>query len=637
MAKKSRVLQKILFSVWITIGLTCSMSMDKYYISAKTYENYPALVNDLLRFCRCLSSDRMLTLCVFLMAWLLITAVWKQAHGTKEKVLAVLFAVPFSVLQLLGFSYDECKSWDALFRNNFIRFRALVVCIGLCLVVYYLILASFTLLDSVSARQEKGGKATMKRFWLAVAIILLCWLPYYVLFWPGTANGDTSCQILQFFGYKTVYLQRTAVQGSNIFITNHHPVLTTFIFGAFVKLGLLLGSSSYGVALYTAVQMVVDAVLLEGSLFYLQRFGAGRRFLKYGTVFVALFPLFPLYAVCMVKDVLYSAVCLSTTLLLVEAVRTKGEAFRRKRFVALLLASSLLLILCRSQGIYIMAVIAVCYLILYRRRWLSVLVSLVLPILFVQVVWLQILLPMWNIAPAGKQEMLGFLFQQTARYVTEYPEDVTEEEEEAIRAVLDYDSLTEKYDPRLQDPVKLTYNQQATDEERSAYYHVWFQQFLRHPDSYIQATLHTCINSFYLSATSSMSYYYYMNRADEDSELYVENAISGGYVDTVISPIRVLPFQRLPVVNLLFSFGFYAWLILYFLLFLIRSGSYRYLPASLVYALSVCILVICPVSSFRYSIPFIHAMPFLVGLMPLLVRNGRGSGAADVQAPESVG
>ena len=67
-----------------------------------------------------------------------------------------------------------------------------------------------------------------------------------------------------------------------------------------------------------------------------------------------------------------------------------------------------------------------------------------------------ILLPVWGITPGSKGEMLSIPFQQTARYVKEYPEDIMEQERLAIDNLLQYDKLAEAYNPSLSDPVKGT-------------------------------------------------------------------------------------------------------------------------------------------------------------------------------------
>lgn len=63
----------------------------------------------------------------------------------------------------------------------------------------------------------------------------------------------------------------------------------------------------------------------------------------------------------------------------------------------------------------------------------------------------------YNIEPGGIQEALSLPFQQTARYVKEHEEEVTQEEKEAIKGVLAYNKLGKYYNPKISDPVKATY------------------------------------------------------------------------------------------------------------------------------------------------------------------------------------
>ena len=83
--------------------------------------------------------------------------------------------------------------------------------------------------------------------------------------------------------------------------------------------------------------------------------------------------------------------------------------------------------------------------------------------------------------------MLSIPFQQTARYVKYYGNDVSTEEEKVIRKVLDYDTIGKNYDPDLSDPVKNTYKQK--DEYLKDYFNIWFEMLKKHPTAYIQATL----------------------------------------------------------------------------------------------------------------------------------------------------
>ena len=77
---------------------------------------------------------------------------------------------------------------------------------------------------------------------------------------------------------------------------------------------------------------------------------------------------------------------------------------------------------------------------------------------------------MAKIASVGKQEALSVCFQQTARYVKYHGDEVTQEEEEAIKKVLNYKDIGNLYDPNLSDPVKKTFKTESTSEDLKNYF-----------------------------------------------------------------------------------------------------------------------------------------------------------------------
>lgn len=605
----------IILSMIVAISLTCSMSIDAYYISNEGLEDYSMLMRFLTKYNRSLSQERILPLVIAGAAGILIRWVKKRDFAVRERVLSGIFAVCFSMMQLIGRSYADNNSWDALFYSRFVFFRAAVIFIGLVTLSYYSILASFRLLDCVSARETtQAGSFPKKQFFIAVAFVLICWLPYYIYFFPGTGNADTAYEIMQYFHRPYWGLSYSPVRADDIFVTNHFPYFMTVIYGVFTQIGLWLGSASYGVALYGACQMVLLAFICTGTWFYLRWIGLSEKLLKGGILFTAFFPLYPLYAICMLKDPFFSAFCLVLSVMLFEVVRTKGKVLEKRLFTLGLFVSTLFMILSKNQGVYIMAIVAVAFLICYRRYWIRIIIALLVPVLFFQLIWLKILLPAWNVAPGGKQEMLSVLLQQTARYVVEYPEDVSKEEEEAIRHVINYDQLPERYNPVLSDPIKLTFNQDVTSEELSAYYRAWMSMLKKHPDSYVQALLNNCYGFFYMAQNSGMVYFEFANRADEEDEIYINNNPT---VQKALPTLKALQtfVQKLPLINVLFSVSVYCWTTVYFFLNSIRKKKYEYILAGLITIISMGILLLCPANAnSRYIQPLFFAFPFLAGL-----------------------
>ena len=90
---------------------------------------------------------------------------------------------------------------------------------------------------------------------------------------------------------------------------------------------------------------------------------------------------------------------------------------------------------------------------------------------------------------ASLGEALSLPFQQTARFVSEYASEVTDEERAAIDGVLVYDELAKRYQPELSDPVKAMYRKTATPRDWLAYGQAWASQMIRHPGCYLSATI----------------------------------------------------------------------------------------------------------------------------------------------------
>ena len=618
--KTGKALLAAALSLWIGLSLTCTMSVELYYTADPALTDQGGLARLLIYAIRSFSVRPWLTAVLTLAAAAVLYGLPRLRSSGGERALAACFGVLFSLMQVLGRSYAENQNWNAVFGTRFVQCRALVIFGGKALLAACLVLYAFRLTDRLAGMAPVGVPAASRRFFLAAGLVILCWLPYYCAFFPGLSNPDTGMQIAWALHYPTEWLQYSPIRGEGVFATNHHPYFTTLLFGLFAEIGLALGDIVWGVALYCLGQLALTALAMTGVWFYLRRLGLPEKVFRGGLIFTALFPLYPLYAITMLKDSLFSLACLTFSLLLFETARTKGETLGKNRFCLLLFGNALLVALSKNQGVYFAAAAGVVCLVFCRRR-LRAAAALLVPALLFQTLWLQVLLPAWNVAPGGKQEVLGLLFQQTARYVSVCPEDVTWEEEEAIRAVLDYDRLPELYKPHLADPVKFTFNQDATAEEMSAYYRAWGQMFRRRPDIYLQAFLSNISGGFYVRHETALSYTNFDNReAAPYPELCVPQTPRLQKAEAVARPL-LRGVQHVPLARLLFSVGFYPWVILFLFLDVLRKRQFSQILAQLPAILSVAVLLPAPVSgSYRYAMPMIYCIPFLLGTRLLPVR-----------------
>ncbi len=601
-------------AVIAAIGLTCNMK--DLYVELDSYmEKFPAFMRAIFRMVLVINPDRLYISLVILAVFILILYSKRFEYTRRDNIMAGIFAAFFSVMQIIALSFDTNNSADFIRVSAFVFIRACFYTFGYMIVWFNISRLVLKGYDRLTERNAFFGEAvtkyeTRKHMIKYMLIMLLCWLPYYILLFPGTGNGDTSRQIIMFFHErKDMLLDYSPNVADDVYITNMHPFFTTVIFGIFAKLGVnLFGDIEIGVGIYTFIQMVLYSVVFSYIICYFEKLGLNKKFKNIILVFISLCPLFPLYSICMLKDTMFALCYIPLTVMMCEIYRTKGECFKSWSFTIGLLVCSVLFTLTKNQGVYFLIVILAVSILVYRKFILKILISLGIPVVFFIFIWSMLILPAAKVASGGKQEMLGALFQCTARYIKEYPDDVTPAEKEAISKVLDYDNLPELYNAQLQDPVKFTFNQESTSEDMKGYFGAFFSMFKKHPVCYIDAVINNAFGFFDVSRMSKMAYTYFWNRIDKDNKLYV----GGAFPRLQKIGYKLIFFvQRIPVIHIFLSVGTYTMLSIFLVLLVIRNKEYGKLYPLMITILSLMLLVISPAGgNFRYTMPMFMLLVF---------------------------
>ena len=610
------------------MGIICSVGIQLSLVAVATEENSEIdFSNDLIVAVRTFYlSMRSSRLTLVLLAICLAVIIYQGSKILLEKwqcVVLMVFSAFFSFMQVIAISLKEDDSLEYVYGSGVNIIRSLFH--GLCLaIVTYMVLKIVVVLIRRYCIQKAlaPSKITWKNSLIMGGLFVIAWIPYYILFFPGTANVDTVVQLMQSFEIPSYINKITTIHPPETYYTNHHPFATTMLFELFFKLGLnVFGDINIGVAIYVFLHMLFLAAVFTVALQYLRHIGITKKRLLFIQLVIMFLPIFPMYAICMVKDTLFSAFLLLLMIMMYEIARTNGECFKKWWFDLFLALDCALIMLTKNYGMYIIIIVAVVYAIVYRKYILQVLVSFVPIILVYQFLWVSVLLPLWNVAPVGKQEALSVPFQQTARYVSEHGEEVTEEEKEAINGVLPYDKLKKLYEPMLSDWVKEKFNQDASSEDMSRYFSAWWKMFLKHPDVYIESILNNTYEYWYIDKISDLEYYEfepYLQKHDPDKqyeELYVTNNYNTGGERFAVYQL-ILMLEKTPVVNIFASLGLLPWLILFMIIFNIFQKRGKYI---LTYLVPVIIYAICMVSpdngNSRYIMPVIFALPYLIALL----------------------
>ena len=535
----------------------------------------------------------------------------------KKKSLKVLSLI-LAFFMIFGNSFMCVGSTALIFKNIGYFLLSLIMYIGYYYLFLVLISYLFRFLDknnfSEENKEKKDNKfvAAFKKhpFLFSLCFIVICWLPYIISYYPIILSPDPSFQIRQFFGIRTKYADYAILLDENVVMTNHHPVTHTMLLGGCLKLGTMIGNDNLGLFFYSIIQISVLASVLAFSIYYMQKMGLKTKYLIGVLLIYALVPMFPLYAMSGVKDVLFGAFIFLYFIFLHNLVKTKCEGYKWWNYLLIII---LLILIClfRNNGIHVLILSLPFTLIIARKKWKQLLTVMVCVFGFYGV-FDKVILPYYKITPGSIREVLSVPFQQTARLAKYHGNEFTEEEIAVIDKILGYDDLAERYDPELADPVKNEFNKYATDKDLKEYFKVWFNGLIKHPGTYIEATMNNVYGFFYPEKTKWYVYYKFDDRITENGFDYHYNSLETSR--NILSEYAVA-FPYIPGIGLISNIGFNVWIIFTLFAYAIYKKLYKNI---LVLAPALILILVCVVGPantyFRYALPFIFAMPFIIGV-----------------------
>ena len=269
-----------------------------------------------------------------------------------------------------------------------------------------------------------------------ILILLSCVLPL-ILVYPGGMNADSWGQAGMFF--KVVRPDWGLYE-----FTSHHPPAHTVYFASIIALGKKLGSANLGLFTVMLLQTGMYSAVFAYSLYTMRRLGAPR-YLRLISLLTILFsPYFVTSYPTVIKDNVYSWAILLFVIELVYMLYLGRNYWSSKGHIALLALSILASMLFRNNGKYViypmvLLLLLIVFFVGYKKGKKSgmpkrIVLCLLLPVLAANLI-LSGLMSYYDIEKGSIREALSLPIQQTARYVLERGDEVTEEEKTAISAV----------------------------------------------------------------------------------------------------------------------------------------------------------------------------------------------------------
>lgn len=448
--------------------------------------------------------------------------------------------------------------------------------------------------------------------WLAFSVLcLLCYLPYYLMYYPTWFNNDAVWQMEQALGMAAK--------------SNHHPYFHTLIIKVFLTAGYgLFHSYTAAVALYTFWQMALTAAVFGFYLYLLYRRGTRILWLVLAVCFYALLPINGMFSICMGKDAWFTA----AFLLFVWAVnnctaQTEGshgvyeqhEPFgvSGRRCWIVFFGTGLSVCLLRSNGIFVFLGTAV-LLILSQLFMGKGSQSMYLAIASVLVCYLLWQGPVLHALRVESPDTIESLTMPVQHLLCTYVRggDLKPEEVEMLEAVVPLAQIDEFYNPYLFDMTKNYIrehgNQQVIAENRGAYAKLWLKVGLRNPMLYLEAEIRQTAGYYALHIPHDQILYgeYYM----VENPFGIENERKVFSYDASLAMGRFLQWFQ-AFYNRVWSLGMNTWLLLFALACTLYRGRRAIAFVPCVMLLGSLLLATPVYNEFRYAYGVFVALPLL--------------------------
>ena len=542
----------------------------------------------------------------------------KDEKQFRSRLIAGVFSLLFSTAILFGARLDSVENvdvGDAALWIQLVTFAVLFTGM-VCLL--------WRLLDSSVKRRPKGERR-ISQIITAVAekiggyadilsflFLLLCWLPVFLAVYPG------------FFVYDA---QDEYIQVATRVFSTHHPLVHVLLLGGMIcGVHKLTDSYNLGIACYMVFQMVLAAGIFTFLFSYLRKKGVTRVLRLIGIVWLGLFPTVVMFTLCSAKDALFTLALLLLLVCLLE-MGTEAAFFESKGWQSLFVVSGMGMMLLRNNGFYAFLVMIPVLLFLQKKRRGRLLFLAVCAVAGCMLVngGLKAAL---HADDSEYQELLTVPIQQLARTYKYAPEVFSEEDREVLYEILDEEALS-LYTPRLSDPVKYRFSNEAFARDKGKYAKLWLRAGLKKPLIYLNAWWMTSYGFWYPDTVINVyggntvftftykdnSYFGY----EVEQPGVRESKIP--WLDEVYRKLSLEVWkEKVPVVSWLFSPGAMFWLYAFLLAWLLSRGRYELLYPFLPIFLIWLTVLLGPTYLPRYVLFFWYALPLFLAVAQMGMR-----------------
>ncbi|WP_456283629.1 DUF6020 family protein [Microbacterium sp. JZ101] len=531
--------------------------------------------------------------------WLLRPSGWSAVHGLGTAYAAVLGAAV--LLHLADRATPDAAAVPAPRRGRLSR-----------------------LVEALRA----PGPTPWRPLGLVFGLIVLCRLPYLLVWWPGLIFFDT---------YRSLSYARGLGPWES-----YEPVGHSLLIAAWNGVWQLLGlSDSAALAFAAVLQMLSTSAVFAVLLWRIAAWGVGPRMWWALWAWIALLPVLSLSSITVVKDIPFMSAFVLFLIGIVEVSRAVRRGDRARWPWVLLLTAGIATMVLRNNGVHVVLLGVALLIIPFRRQWKRV--GAVLAACVVAYgLYAGPLSAALDVQPGPKTEAWSVPLQQIARIAHDHHATMSDEDRAFVDDVFTWwsvDDVGDHYIPGFADPIKL--DARAAWEERTTGEFVsgWLRLVAEYPGSAITATLANTVGYW---APGAPSYDGVVHESWNDIRgivLDIPYQITGDREQgEPLTGIRALierhglldeGYLAIPVIGMTLSPGFVTWIWILALVVLWRKRAGLEAAFALPAAALMATFLAGPVSGgMRYALGFFATAPLAVAVALVARRRNRSEASS---------
>lgn len=515
-------------------------------------------------------------------------------------IIAAQFVIGHS-LEVQGYSISN-------FSDFLIKSINIIILATSFTFIHYSILSIYNKIKKESTLKVTKNKY---RFIIYFFIIIICWIPALLAFFPIIPNYDGPYQIMD------------CNTGS---IGTRHPILHSLLLNLFYKVGYnYFGSYNNGMLLLSIFQMTVMALIFSYSVKFVYDQTNKKWIRNLSILFYAIFPYNQLFPLMTTKDSLFGAFLLLFVIRMYKFV-TKEPTI--KDFIFLII-TCLLVLFFRNNALYALILFlpfAIICLFKNSKKVLNILCVFMLSI-FIYMTCNTLLISSLNAIVDGSQEKYSLFSQAAAKIYKERKNDLEYDEIEKLAKFFNgHEQIGDLYVTYLADNTKLLLDSNNIDNNKMEFLEFTLHLLVKYPREFIDSFLNTSRGYWYICDNS-------FNQVYHDSHPDTMGALELTFFDFVKENCKLVPdsklpklqmfyrnlicgneYRKIPIIYVIFQPAIYFYAVIAFMLYSLYSKDHSKL---LIGMLLFCYFLTCyfgPVAIIRYMYGVMVCTPVLLGL-----------------------